>query len=160
MTDYLTSFLGLFLATENQMLLMFASSFLSATLLPGNSEIVFSTLVSQQLLGSGTALSLTALLLVATVGNSLGSLTTYAIARLAPQPKFDPHRPNTTWAIRMSQQYGAWILLLSWLPVVGDVLCGVAGWLRVPVWQSVICITLGKGVRYAVILWGLYAVIG
>lgn len=150
MSDYLTAFLGFFLQTEHQLWLMFFSSFLSSTLLPGNSEIVFGTLAVQ----TDTPFLLW---FIATLGNSLGSLTTYAMARLIPPPNFvENTSKKTAYAIKLAQQYGAYSLLLSWLPLLGDVLCGVAGWLRLPLWQTALCITLGKGARYALIGWGIW----
>jgi len=60
---------------------LFASSFLSATLLPGNSEIVFLALVHQMPELEARALA------VATVGNTLGGMTSYLIGRLFPKPR-------------------------------------------------------------------------
>lgn len=158
MSDYLTSFFGLFFSEQNQLLLMFASAFLSSTVLPGNSEVVFSTLLAQQSFGSfNYAFTLFG---VATVGNSLGSLTTYAMARLLPEPHFNPNQKAAQWAIRQSRQYGVWALLLSWLPVVGDLLCGVAGWLRFNPWQSALFITLGKAARYGILWWSVATFFG
>jgi membrane protein YqaA with SNARE-associated domain len=48
-------------------------------------------------------------------------------------------------------RFGAPILLLSWLPVVGDPLCAVAGWLRLPWLPCLIFIVLGKFARYLVL---------
>lgn len=163
MSDYLTAFIGFFTSTEYQWLILFASAFLSATLLPGNSEIVFTTFVSQTLWQHSEAmpLQLFVLLISATLGNSLGSLTTYFLARLAPLPQWQNRRSRQAqWALVMSQRYGVWVLLLSWLPVVGDLLCGLAGWLRFPLGLSLLCITLGKLARYLVILFGLYTWLG
>lgn len=78
MTDYLTALLGIFLSEENQLLIMFVSSFLSATILPGNSEVIFTTYTTQALLQKNTVYGL---FVVATLGNSLGSMTTYFIAQ-------------------------------------------------------------------------------
>jgi membrane protein YqaA with SNARE-associated domain len=39
---------------------------------------------------------------------------------------------------------------LSWLPIVGDPLCAVAGWLKFPFWPCVIYMAIGKFVRYLV----------
>ncbi|MBF0784931.1 DedA family protein [Muribacter muris] len=159
MNDYLTAFIGFFTSTEYQWLILFTSAFLSATLLPGNSEIVFTTLVSQALWKNGEDMPLQLLLLLAsaTLGNSLGSITTYFLARLAPEPQLHNLRSGKArWALTVSQRYGVWALLLSWLPVIGDLLCGIAGWLRFHFTMSVLCITLGKLARYLVILFGLY----
>lgn len=160
MSDYLTSFIGFFLSDTNQLWLMFFSGLLSSTVLPGNSEIVFSGLASQLVL-TGNSSNLFLLWLVATLGNSLGSLTTYAMALLVPKPEIAKNRSKSTaWAIHTAQKYGVYSLLLSWLPVVGDLLCGVAGWLRLPIVPSLIFITLGKAARYGVILWGIWAFVG
>lgn len=152
MTDYLTSFLSLFFSTENQLILMFLSAFLSASILPGNSEIIFSTLLSQNMLISNGNLPL-ALFICATLGNSLGSLTTYIMATLIPQPT--NHTPKIKWALHQSQKYGAWVLLFSWLPIIGDVFCGIAGWLRFNLWKSLFFITVGKAIRYGLLWWGI-----
>lgn len=157
MTDYLTSFLSLFLQEENQLLTMFASGLLSSTLLPGNSEIVFSTLVSQQFLTGSTMFSplIMKLLVVATAGNSLGSFITYLMGRLVPKP-ISPSNRYAKWALDQSEKYGVWALLLSWLPIVGDLFCGIAGWLRFKPYQSLICILLGKFARYIFLVAMLY----
>lgn len=118
------------------LLTLFGSSFLSATLLPGNSEIVFITLLSTV----DTPPEL--LLLAAVVGNTLGGLVNVVIGRLVPVLK---HHPRLALATTWLQRYGSPVLLLSWLPVVGDLLCLLAGWLRLPggrllflCWQEVI----------------------
>ena len=70
---------------------MFISAFLSATVLPGNSEVIFVALaVPKLMLGSLFNADILALILIATAGNSLGSLTTYGIGRW--MPKFDPKK--------------------------------------------------------------------
>ncbi|MGP9421461.1 YqaA family protein [Ewingella sp. AOP8-B2-18] len=121
---------------------LFSSSFLSATLLPGNSEIL--------LVGLLTAGSASPLLLVlaASFGNTLGGITNIIIGRLLP--KLKPQRGLDT-ALGWLNRFGPAALLLSWLPVVGDVLCVLAGWLRMP-WGSVVFFLLiGKTVRYVVL---------
>lgn len=160
MIDYLTSAFSLFLSAENQLWLMFFSGFLSSTLLPGNSEIVFSTLVSQRLI-AGEEQNVIPLWLIATFSNSLGSLTTYLAAFLLPTPsRLKNYTKTSVWAFNFIQKYGAYSLLLSWLPVVGDLLCGIAGWLRLPLGKCTCLIVIGKALRYAVIGWGIYAFIG
>ena len=109
--------------------LMFASAFLSATILPGNSEIIFIALASPKLaLGTWLSTDIFLLLFMATLGNGLGSLTTYGIGRWLPQ--FRPKNHRTLWVMRQLQRYGSLTLLLSWLPIVGDLFCALAGWLR------------------------------
>ena len=48
------------------------------------------------------------------------------------------------------RRLGAKACLLSWLPVVGDPLCAVAGWLRLPFWPCVFYMAIGKFLRYVV----------
>jgi membrane protein YqaA with SNARE-associated domain len=123
--------------TENASLAgLFASSFLSSTILPGSSEAVLTAVLLAD------AARLWPALLVATVGNTLGGLTSYSLGRVAPTPR------NESRALSWMRRYGAPALLLSWLPIVGDALCVAAGWLRFRLWQCAAFIAAGKFVRY------------
>ena len=157
MTDYLLAFFGFFSSNENQWLFLFLSAFLSATVLPGNSEIVFSALATKSIYAheSFWHAELWLLVLVATVGNSLGSIVTYAMGMLAPKP-INIQKRLVKCSLEKSEKYGVYVLLLSWLPFVGDILCAIAGWLRFPAVASVIFITIGKFCRYLILLVSLY----
>ena len=87
---------------------------------------------------------------MATLGNGLGSLTTYGIGRWLPQ--FRPKNHRTLWVMKQLQRYGSLTLLLSWLPIVGDLFCALAGWLRLNFIVSCFFIFLGKLVRYVALL--------
>lgn len=142
MMDFLTALL-----TEYPLWLMFFSAFLSATLLPGNSEIVFVGLflAEKELLFFNPYI----LLIVAVCGNSLGSFTTYAMARWLPKTDFSASQnAKVRWVFHQFQRYGEIALLLSWFPVVGDIFCAIAGWLRLNWWRSLLWISLGKALRY------------
>ena len=155
MFDFLTALLQ-----EHSLLLMFVSAFLSATVLPGNSEIVFVGLAAAILLPAEHYISapILALLLSAIIGNSLGSLTTYWVGRWFPKADFShSNNKKVRWVFSKISQYGELTLLLSWLPVVGDLFCAVAGWFRLNWLSSLIYIIIGKTVRY---LFLLYLVIG
>ncbi len=117
---------------------LFLSAFLSATLLPGSSEIV---LVGVLALHPD---QLPAALAVATLGNTLGGMSTYLIGRLVPN-RTDMSRLD--WARR----WGAPVLLLSWAPVVGDGLCAAAGWLRLNWAACLVWMAIGKFLRYGVL---------
>ncbi|BES85863.1 membrane protein [Pectobacterium araliae] len=121
---------------------LFWSSLLSATLLPSSSEVL---LVALLLADSAKPYLL---IVVATVGNTLGGLTNIFIGRLLPQPK---QQAGYTVAMRWLQRYGCAALLFSWVPVVGDLLCVLAGWLRMPWMQSAVFIGIGKALRYTVL---------
>lgn len=118
---------------------LFVSAFVSATLLPGSSEIVLAAVLKSG--GAGTA----AAVAVATLGNTLGGLTTYGIGRLLPS-----RLPEGT-AIARVRRYGAAALLFSWVPVAGDALCAAAGWLRLNAIGCTLAMAAGKAARYAVL---------
>ena len=118
---------------------LFLSSFLAATLLPGGSEFVFAGV-----LASGAA-SLWPALAVATLGNTLGGSSSYLLGRLVPDRKMGGR------ALVWVRRRGSPVLLLSWVPVIGDALCVAAGWLRLSIWWSVLFMALGKFGRYYVI---------
>ena len=130
---------------------LFISAFLSSTLLPGGSEAVLAYLATDD-----QHLPLT-LLVVATLGNTLGGMTSWGIGRLIAI-KFPARglvKSNHQKAMERLQRWGSPLLLLSWLPVIGDPLCVAAGWLRVHWLLSLVFIGVGKTARYAVILYAL-----
>lgn len=98
--------------------------------------------------------------LVATLGNTLGACTTYWLGRAARKVAA-PSSPTVQRAARLLQRYGAPSLLLSWVPLVGDVLVVLAGAARVPFWTFTAWTAIGKGARYAAVAlalrgWSLY----
>ncbi len=119
---------------------LFASAFLAATVLPGGSELVLYAVLARD-----ASLYLPALA-VGTLGNTLGALTSYGLGRMIPQ-RYTPSARVLCWARRG----GVPILLLSWVPVIGDALCVAAGWLRLPLARSAACIAIGKFARYWVV---------
>lgn len=126
---------------------LFLSAFVSSTLLPGSSEAVL------LLLAAGTTADKLLLLSVATLGNTLGGMSSWALGRFIAW-RFPARRlaDKEQRAIARIQRWGSPALLLSWLPVVGDPLCLAAGWLRVPWLPSLLFIAAGKAGRYAVLL--------
>ena len=127
--------------------ILFLSAFVSSTLLPGSSEAVL------LLLAAETTTDKLLLLTVATLGNTLGGMSSWALGRFIAwrfsARRFADHEQR---AIARIQRWGSPALLLTWLPVVGDPLCVAAGWLRVPWLPSLLFIAAGKAGRYAVLL--------
>lgn len=126
---------------------LFFSAFIASTLAPGGSEAVLAFLLSQG--GHETGM----LVGVATLGNTLGALTTFALGywtgkRFPADTPLDARRHKAILAVR---RWGQPLLLLSWLPVVGDGFCFGAGWLKLPFWSSLLGIALGKLGRYVAI---------
>ena len=118
---------------------LFLSSFLAATLLPGGSEVVLAVV-----LANGTA-SMWPALAAATLGNTLGGSTSYLIGRLLPQRKLSGR------ALEWVRHWGAPVLLLSWVPIIGDALCVAAGWLKLNIGWVLLFMAVGKFARYYVI---------
>ena len=127
---------------------LFFSSFVSSTLLPGGSEAILAAL---QLNNAHAPLTL---LLIATAGNTLGGLTSwligYFLAKRWPTRKL--LKPKHQRAADWLEKHGSPLLLLSWLPIVGDPLCLAAGWLNIHFLPSLVYIAVGKAARYGVIL--------
>ena len=127
-------------------------SFVSATLLPMGSEPVVFGLVK---INPGLFWPA---ILVATAGNTLGGAVTwymgYGTHQLVDHYR---HQPSHTRALRWLERLGPKACLLSWMPIVGDPLCAVAGWLRMPFWPCVVYMGIGKFLRYttmtAALLW-------
>ncbi|WP_370690018.1 YqaA family protein [Fluviicoccus sp.] len=127
---------------------LFASAFISATLAPGGSEAVLAYLAHQARHEPQT------LLFIATLGNTLGGVTTWLLGRLAAfRYPADSLARNHLKAVGSVRRYGDYLLLLSWLPVVGDGFCFAAGWLRLSFWWSLAAMAIGKGLRYGLIVY-------
>lgn len=132
------------LASDSALWGLLIASFVGATLLPGGSEILLYNVVIAEPQRLWLALA------VATAGNTLGAILTYSLGRLAP-------RPQKLRALQWTQRYGAAVLLLSWLPVIGDALVLAAGWLRIPALAATLFIALGKFTRYLVVVYAALA---
>ena len=128
---------------------LFLSAFISSTLFPGGSEAVVVYMATQE------AYPLMQLWWVASVGNTLGGMTSWLLGYwLAIRfPAQGLVKPGHQRALAWIQRWGSGVLLLSWLPVVGDPLCVVAGWLRMHWFICVLMILVGKAARYGVLLY-------
>ncbi len=126
---------------------LFASAFISATLAPGGSEAILAYLVS----AGNYRVDL--LVAAATLGNTLGAMTTWGLGILAAQkyPVAELLSPKQQKALNTVKIKGVWVLFFSWLPIVGDALCFAGGWLRLPLLSAFIIILLGKLCRYMVV---------
>ena len=127
---------------------LFVAAFLAATILPLSSEIVLSTLLL-----SGQ--SPVALVIIATIGNVLGSLTNYALGYWASIEVVKKWLKITEEEFVKAEQrfvkYGLFSLLFAWIPIVGDPLTIVAGVLRIRLLWFVILVAAGKFIRYVII---------
>lgn len=98
--------------------------------------------------------SSTRLLIVATLGNSLGGIVTYAMGWLISSrwPLKASEKRRSKQAVALVQRYGAVSLIFSWLPLIGDPLCFAAGWMRCHLFYSLMLICVGKTLRYSLIV--------
>jgi len=133
---------------------LFVSGLVAATILPGASELLF----AQQALSHPQQVF--ALWLAVSLGNSIGGIITFYMGqgigrlgsnwRLAKKLRMQPPKASVLHSL---QRYGRWLLLLTWLPVMGDALALAAGMLGWPRLSSMLLITLGKAARYAALAW-------
>lgn len=129
---------------------LFSMAFGAASLLPMASEPL---LVGLQLAGY----PLITLWLVATCGNTLGSVLNWWLAhyglRYRQRPWFPVSEAQLNRATVWFQRYGLWSLLLAWTPILGDALTVAAGLFRVKLGVFLVLVGLSKGSRYAALMW-------
>ena len=130
-------------------LILFAAAFGAATVLPLPSEVPFAYVVLQ----SG---DFTWPVAVATCGNYLGACTTYGLARFAVKRFVPEDGARWAYASAVIRRFGAPVLLLSWVPVVGDACVAVAGAVGMPFGRFSLYTAVGKATRYAVLAWKLW----
>lgn len=127
---------------------LFIAALLAATILPLSSELVLSALLL-----SGASPSM--VVIVATLGNVLGSVTNYALGHWASLGLVKRWLNLSEQELIVTEQrfkkYGLWSLLLAWVPIIGDPLTVVAGMLRVRLLWFLILVSTGKLLRYVVI---------
>jgi membrane protein YqaA with SNARE-associated domain len=135
--------MGLLLFSE--LMTLFVSAFISSTLFPGGSELLLVYYLNK--IPENSVYYFVAV----TAGNSLGALVTYFMGYYfswGREKAQNQHQKMTCWC----QKYGAYALLLSWLPIVGDLLPLVAGWLKISILKSMLFIVSGKALRYALLI--------
>jgi membrane protein YqaA with SNARE-associated domain len=129
---------------------LFLLSLLASTLIPLGSEWLLVTLIVQ-------GFAPLPVVLVATAGNLLGACTSYGIGiygstfLITKVLRMSEHERSR--AERFFARYGSWSLLLSWLPVIGDPLCVLAGMMKVGGGRFVLLVLAGKTARYAAVAW-------
>jgi membrane protein YqaA with SNARE-associated domain len=123
---------------------VFIISFVSATLLPlGSEPAVFAVIKSNPDI-------FWSVILVATLGNTLGGMVDYWMGYGAKQA-FAKER-SSKW-FHWLERFGPKTMLLAWLPGIGDPICTLAGWLKLPFWPSVLYMAIGKFCRYILMTW-------
>jgi membrane protein YqaA with SNARE-associated domain len=146
MPAWIEHLLTLLSLPEFSLATVFIVSFLSATLLPLGSEPVVLGLVQLN------PEMLWPVVVVATLGNTLGGAVDWWMGYGA-QKVIDKYQHSATHhrALIWLERLGPKACLLAWLPIVGDPLCSVAGWLKLPFWPCVAYMAIGKLARYITI---------
>lgn len=128
------------------LLVLFLWSFAAATILPLSSEVPLAVAVRR--IGDWPLP-----VLVATLGNYLGACTTFLLARAAARRFQADTRPRARHAAAILRRFGPPGLLLSWVPLIGDVLVALAGAANVPFGWFSLWVVIGKGGRYLFVAW-------
>lgn len=125
---------------------LFLAAFGAASLLPLQSEALLVALLLADTYSTGL------LLLVATLGNVLGSCLNALLGRYLQRWRHQRWFPISAQQLERAQaryrRHGRWSLLLSWVPIIGDPLTVVAGVMREPWWSFLLLVTLAKAGRY------------
>lgn len=128
-----------------EFLALFVSGFISSTLLPGGSEL----LLIYYLKNNPEAVW--GYFVAVTAGNSLGAMVTYLMGYYFYWGREKAQQKHKK-AVLFCQRYGIYSLLLSWLPLVGDLLPLAAGWLKLSIIKCLFFIVSGKALRYLLII--------
>lgn len=135
---------------------LFVAAFLAATPVPFQSEVVF---LGLQAAGWGPIV----LVIVASIGNTLGSCVTYALGRWLSDQRDHRWFPLTPAQMTQAEgwwaRWGLWLLLLSWAPF-GDMIVGLSGVLRVRFPAFLLLVAIAKTGRYVALGWLGAAVLG
>lgn len=134
--------------TSPSLSLLFLLSFLAATVLPIGSEWLLIVMIAQ-------GFPVSQVVATATTGNYLGGCTTYIIgiqgSKFCSTRLLGITESQFRRAAKVYEKYGAWSLFFSWLPVIGDPLCLVAGIFGIGFVRFSIFVFLGKLSRYAIL---------
>jgi len=134
---------------------LFVGSVLASTIMPGGVEVLL------YFLADSGKYTFHVLLIIATLGNTIGGVVTFFMGRLLysglthvsrhtkVERFFKPDEPS----LSRVRKWGLPALLLTWLPVIGDPIGLAGGYLGLPIWPSIALIALGKFGRYLVLLW-------
>lgn len=125
--------------------LLFSSGFISSTLLPGGSELLFIYYLQQPHIDIYWAL------FAVTIGNSLGSVVTFLMGYYFHYGQQQTAQKYPA-VLDFCQRWGHFSLLLAWMPVIGELICLLAGWLRLPQKRAFTLIFIGKLLRYLVLM--------
>ena len=134
---------------------LFIASFLAATIIPFSSELVLSILIANNY-------DLTTSLIVASIGNWMGGLSSYLIGRIGSWDTIEKYlrvkRDKILLWKKKIDSWGGLLAFLCWLPFVGDPIAIALGFFRTSILTVAIFMLVGKFVRYFV--WAMITYVG
>jgi len=126
---------------------LFIGCFLAATVLPFSSDALYVAI----LFATGKPV---ACLVLGTLGNWLGGVTTYLLGRLAKfewvSKTFKVKKETLEKQKKVIDKWGVWPALLSWVPGIGDVIAIAMGFYKSPAFPTIVLLFVGKFARFAV----------
>ena len=132
------------------LIFLFLSSFLAATIFPAQSELVLASL------NIADNHDKFLLVVIATTGNVLGALVNwfigYYLIKFKNKKWFPIQKRKIDKYSRFYQKWGVWSLLLAWMPIIGDPLTIIAGIFKTNIWLFLTLVTIGKLSRYLLII--------
>lgn len=130
---------------------LFIGCFLAATVVPFSSDALYIAILYATRNPVGC-------LVFGTLGNWLGGVTTYLLGRLAKwewvEKWFRVSKEKIEKQKKAIDRYGVWMALLSWIPIIGDVICIALGFYKTPVVWTLILLLVGKFGRF--LIWTLF----
>jgi membrane protein YqaA with SNARE-associated domain len=134
---------------------LFLACFLAATVVPFSSEAIFAAMIYGPF-------DPTICLVVASLGNWMGGLTSFGLGwlgRMEKVERFLKIKPEKLVKIDpYFQRWGIWLALFCWLPLVGDLLAVALGFARTHVGLTSLLMLIGKALRYVVVFYFVYAI--
>lgn len=128
---------------------MFIAAFLAGSVFPLSSELVLVALL-------GAGLNAYLLLVTATLGNTLGAMCNYGIGRLGKEEWIGKYLKIDATDLARGQRWvhrwGYWIGLLSWIPIVGELVTVALGYLRTNIGLTMLMVFVGKFIRYYLLI--------
>lgn len=133
------------------LIILFLSAFLAATIFPAGSEILLATL------DSSNKYNKFLLVIIATIGNVLGAIVNWFLGfyllKLKNKKWFPLKEKQIKKYRNYYQKWGIWSLLFAWLPIIGDPLTIIAGMFKANIWLFLLLVTIGKLTRYLIIIY-------
>ena len=131
---------------------MFLSALIAGTVVPFSSEAVLVALISMGLNPIGCVLA-------ATAGNMIGGMTCYWLGSLGNmlwiEKYFGVNKEKLERAERFVKGRGAWMAFFAFIPILGSAISIVLGMMRANIWIVILSMTIGKILRYALLVWGV-----